>query len=111
MEQIKTAREAIASMQSQFDKGALVEAVEGTPARVYAIVRPSIDADHLITINIGMMTGPDFILLMDWHARQWKKLMKDKKFRRWARHHPIPEGIPASLEALKGAAPGQVNRN
>lgn len=86
----KTAVEAIAILEAEFNKGGIVEMIEGTALKRYAMVRPNKQANELNPVIIGPMADAEYEALLRWHANKWEHLMKDKKFRIWAKRHPIP---------------------
>ena len=89
---LTTASDAIRILEAEFQAGRIVEIIEGLPVRRFALIRKTRTADELVPLILGPMTDGEFEMLIAWHGRKWQQLLRNKKFRRWEKKHPIPGG-------------------
>lgn len=87
---LKTATEIIQTLEKEFAAGRIVEMLEGLTANRYAMIRPNRKAKVLNPIMFGPVTDNEWERVIAWHGMKWQQLLKNKKFRLWARRNPIP---------------------
>lgn len=98
-----TDKNIIARIETMEKSGAIVEGIHGRPFGgknilqvVTLVVRESKTSAKVEQLQGGILTTPEFTRLLNWHEAQWKQRMKDKRWRRWARSHVLPEGLPGT---------------
>jgi hypothetical protein len=89
---ITSASAIITILEAEFAAGRIVEMLEGLPANRYAMIRPNRKSKVLNPIHFGIVTENEWERVIAWHGHKWQQILKDKKFRRWAKRNPIPGG-------------------
>ena len=86
----KSASEIIQILEKEFAAGRIVEMIEGKPQNRYAMIRPNRKAKVLTPIMFGPVMDNEWERVVTWHGLKWQQLLKNRKFRLWARRNPIP---------------------
>lgn len=86
----KTASEIITILEKEFTAGRIVEMLEGLPQNRYAMIRATRKTKVLTPIMFGPVTDNEWERVIAWHGHKWQQILKNKKFRLWARRNPIP---------------------
>ena len=86
----KSASEIISILEKECAAGRLVEMLEGLPQNRYAMIRATRKAKELTPIMFGPVTENEWERVIRWHGLKWQQLLKNRKFRLWARRNPIP---------------------
>lgn len=87
---IKTASEVIDILEKEFKSGRIVEMIEGLAVNRYAMIREHRKAKELKPLMLGAITDNEWERVVAWHGLKWQQLLRNKKFRLWARRNPIP---------------------
>lgn len=89
---MNAAIDAVAKLEKIFEDGGIVEIIEGNPVRPYALIRLDKDDNKLVPLVFPRMSQGEYDYILQWHSQKWETLLKDKKFRAWAKRHPVPGG-------------------